>query len=193
MVSENWLHEKLIRLERATYEGATTRVKSVYGEADKSEVKLGYTKDQPLDPCLVIIVIDVLSKEHRKRPLWDDLVIADDLVLTAKIEQELQTQVKVWQKSLERRGLKMNARKTVVMMSEGGEKKKVKITDVNGKSLKQVKYLRYLGSTIQSEGESEKVMRDRIKVGWRKWKEVAIVICDKRLPRALKDKVYMIL
>ncbi|XP_013781527.1 uncharacterized protein LOC106465834 [Limulus polyphemus] len=50
---------------------------------------------------------------------------------------------------------------------------------------------RYLGNTIQSEGGSEKTVRDRMQAGWEgEYNEVAKVTCHKNLPKALKAKVY---
>ena len=59
--------------------------------------------------------MDVISKEIREGLPWE-LLYADDLVL-AESEQELMAKMSSWQAALERKGLKVNARKSKVMVS----------------------------------------------------------------------------
>jgi len=66
----------------------------------------------------------------------------------------------------------------------------LQITDKRGKSLKQVENLRYLGSVIHAQGESEEDIKARIAAAWKKWKELTGVLCDRRMPSAVKGKAY---
>ena len=49
---------------------------------------------------------------------------------------------------------------------------------------------KYLGSLFTSEGGSQADVNNRIRIGWMKWKEVSGVMCDRKMPVALKDKVF---
>ena len=49
---------------------------------------------------------------------------------------------------------------------------------------------KYLGSTLQAEGGCEKDVTIRIQSGWNRWREMSGVICDKKVPEALKNKIY---
>ena len=49
---------------------------------------------------------------------------------------------------------------------------------------------KYLGSTLQAEGGCEKDVTSRIQSGWNRWREMSGVICDKKVPEALKNKIY---
>ena len=49
---------------------------------------------------------------------------------------------------------------------------------------------KYLGSLFTSEGGSQADVNNRIRIGWMKWKEVSGVMCDRKMPVELKDKVF---
>ena len=49
---------------------------------------------------------------------------------------------------------------------------------------------RYLGSMLQRDGDVDEDVSHRIKAGWMKWRQASDVLCDKRVPRKLKDKFY---
>ena len=48
----------------------------------------------------------------------------------------------------------------------------------------------YLASTIQAEGGCEKDVTNVINAGWNRWREMSGVICDKKVPEVLKNKIY---
>ena len=50
---------------------------------------------------------------------------------------------------------------------------------------------KYLGVTISEEGGSEETVRARVSAAWGKWRDLSGVICDKKMPRKLKIKLYM--
>ena len=56
--------------------------------------------------------------------------------------------------------------------------------------IQTVKVFKYLGSMFAAEGGSETDVNNRVKVAWAKWREVSGVMCDKKMPTKLKDKIY---
>ena len=56
--------------------------------------------------------------------------------------------------------------------------------------IQTVKVFKYLVSTFAAEGGSETDVNNRVKAAWAKWREVAGVMCDKKMPIKLKDKIY---
>ena len=56
----------------------------------------------------------------------------------------------------------------------------------------KVAKFKYLGSIIQQNGDLDEDISQRIRVGWQKWKAASGVLCDKRVPLGLKDKVYRV-
>ena len=95
-------------------------------------------------------------------------------------------------RSLERGGggLRVNMDKTEVMVSSKKGRDRLAIQDSRGSIIKEVEKFRYLGSTLNQEGGCEADVESRIKAAWGKWREVAGVVCDKKMPIRLKVKIY---
>ena len=47
-----------------------------------------------------------------------------------------------------------------------------------------------LGSIFDSNGGAERDINNRVKLAWMIWKQLTGVLCDKKVPIKLKDKVY---
>ena len=56
--------------------------------------------------------------------------------------------------------------------------------------LKRVKEFKYLGSTISEDGGLDAEITHRIKAGWKNWKKMSGVLCNKRIGIKLKGKVH---
>ena len=159
----------MINIIRNTYNRTTTKVKTVHGMTESFEVEVSLHQGSALNPLSFVIVLDVISQECRTGLLWE-MLLADDLAITAKTEKDLQNQLQNWQRSLEQKGMKMNVKKTVSMTSgKSKTKRKINIKDTGGATLSQVEDFVYLGSTVDSNGGSEKAVRERVKAGWKKW------------------------
>ena len=61
----------------------------------------------------------------------DELIYADDIAILAAPEEELQEKILSWQDELERKGLKVNSRKTEVMVSAKSGDKIMQVKDWN--------------------------------------------------------------
>ena len=51
---------------------------------------------------------------------------------------------------------------------------------------------KYLGSTVQSNGECGREVKKRVQAGWNGWRRMPGVICDRRVPDRVKEKVYRV-
>ena len=51
---------------------------------------------------------------------------------------------------------------------------------------------KYLGSTVQSNGEFGRQVKKRVQAGWNGWRRMSVVICDRRVPARVKEKVYKV-
>ena len=51
---------------------------------------------------------------------------------------------------------------------------------------------KYLGSTVQRNGECGSEVKKRVQAGWNGWRRMSGVICDRRVPARVKGKVYKV-
>ena len=51
---------------------------------------------------------------------------------------------------------------------------------------------KYLGSTVQSNGECGREVTKRVQAAWNGWRRMSGVICDRRVPARVKGKVYTV-
>ncbi|MCJ8736400.1 hypothetical protein PDJAM_G00257490 [Pangasius djambal] len=61
---------------------------------------------------------------------------------------------------------------------------------LQGEEVKKVQEFKYLGSTVQSNGECGKEVKERVQAGWNGWRKVSGVLCDRRISARIKGKVY---
>ena len=84
----------------------------------------------------------------------------------------------------------MRAETSETMVTERKQEASVKFVDTNGKELKQVDCFKYLGTVMETEGGSNNAVKQRVKSAWMKWREMSGVICDRKMPKKLKSKIY---
>ena len=65
-------------------------------------------------------------------------------------------------------------------------------SDINlqGENLERVNTFKYLGATLEENGDLDAEMTHRIQSGWKSWKRVSGILCDRRISLRIKGKVY---
>ncbi|XP_064098757.1 uncharacterized protein LOC135209961 [Macrobrachium nipponense] len=86
----------LVRLIEMVYQRTSTKVITAVGETENYEVGVGLYQRSALSPPLFVCA----GEEIRNEELWE-LLYANNLVITAKNEKDLQRLVGEWQDSLE--------------------------------------------------------------------------------------------
>ena len=104
-----------MRLMQGMYANARRRVRVGEGYIEKFEVKVGVHQGSVLSPLLFIIVLEALSQEFRSGVPWEDLY-ADDLVIIAELLEECVRRLLTWKEAMEKKGLRVNAGKTKIMI-----------------------------------------------------------------------------
>ncbi|KAK3552749.1 hypothetical protein QTP86_022155 [Hemibagrus guttatus] len=61
---------------------------------------------------------------------------------------------------------------------------------LQGEEVKKVQEFKYLGSTVQSNGECGKEVKKRVQAGWNGWRKVSGVLCERKISARIKGKVY---
>lgn len=81
----------------------------------------------------------------------------------------------------------MSRSKTEYMCLHGTSQGGVRM---EAKQLPEVSEFKYLGSTLQSDGGINVEINKRTQSGWKNWKKMSGILCDKRIPERVKGKVY---
>ena len=113
------LLEVIVQAVMSLCEGVKTKVRVGSAYSEEFEVKVGVHQGSVLSPLLFAIVVDAVTDEARSG--INEILYADDLVLIGETMDDLKEKFWNWKKTLESKGLKINIRKTKMMVcgSEG--------------------------------------------------------------------------
>ena len=98
--------EWLVLAVMSVYTGVKTVVRTVYGNINGFEVKVGMHQGSALSPELFVIVMEGLSREFRVALSWE-LLYADDFVVVAETENDLIKRLKERKDFVENRGMRV--------------------------------------------------------------------------------------
>ena len=121
------LSEVMVRAVMSLCDGAKTRVRVGSACSEEFEVKISIHQGSVLWPLLFAIVVDVIT-ENARRGVVIELLYADDLVIMSEDMEDLKERFWNGKDVLESKGLKVNTKKTKMMVSRSeGELLKSKI------------------------------------------------------------------
>ncbi|KAK3566679.1 hypothetical protein QTP86_003189, partial [Hemibagrus guttatus] len=179
--------EKYVRVVQDMYERSRTVVRCAVGQTEEFKVEVGLHQGSALSPFLFAIVMDQLSEEVRQESPWT-IMFADDIVICSESREQVEENLEKWSFALERRGMKVSRSKTEYMcVNEREGSGTVRLQD---EEVKKVQEFKYLGSTVQSNGECGKEVKKRVQAGWNGWRKVSGVLCDRKISARIKGKVY---
>ncbi|KAK3559218.1 hypothetical protein QTP86_005471 [Hemibagrus guttatus] len=135
----------------------------------------------------VVCLMDQLSEEVRQESPWT-MMFADDIVICSESREQVEENLERWRFALERRGMKVSRSKTEYMCVN--EREGSGTVRLQGEEVKKVQEFKYLGSTVQSNGECGKEVKKRVQAGWNWWRKVSGVLCDRKISARIKGKVY---
>ena len=107
-----------MRLVQGMYADAGSRVRVGEGYSEEFEVKVGVHQGSVLSLLLFIIVLEALSQEFCSGVPW--ILYADDLVIITESLEECVRRLLTWKEAMEKKGLRVNAGKTKIMICGTG-------------------------------------------------------------------------
>ena len=206
---------ELLSAVRAFYVDSNACVRIDGVESESFEIGVGVRQGCVMSPWLFNIFMDGVMKEVKMRirnegaGLMKDgiewkipaCLYADDAVLFAESEEELQRMVSAFDKVCERRKLKVNAKKSKVMVFERreydmvdfGERYRVSVPGelncsivLQGRELEEVREFKYLGSVLSKDGTLEDEIRERTVQGRKAIGELSGVIRGRSMSVGVK-------
>ena len=149
-------------------------------------VRVGLHQGSSLSPYLFDMILDVMGRGIKEQPPWC-MLFADDIVLCSTRRDHVERKLEEWRTAMEERGLKISRRKTEYLGCNEHQDAEIQL---QGEPLKRVKAFTYLGSTLAEDGELDADVTHRVQSGWKNWKRVSGVLCDRRMNMKIKGKVY---
>ncbi|KAK3511407.1 hypothetical protein QTP70_007333 [Hemibagrus guttatus] len=179
--------EKYVRVVQDMYERSRTVGRCAVGQTEEFKVEVGLHQGSALSPFLFAMVMDQLSEKVRQESPWT-MMFADDIVVCSESREQVEENLERWRFALERRGMKVSRSKTEYMCVN--EREGSGTVRLQGEEVKKVQEFKYLGSTVQSNGECGKEVKKRVQAGWNEWRKVSGVLCDQKISARIKGKVY---
>ncbi|KAK3561329.1 hypothetical protein QTP86_030628 [Hemibagrus guttatus] len=148
-----------VRVVQDMYEKSRTVVRCAVGQTEEFKVEVGLHQGSALSSFLFAIVMDQLSEEVRQESPWT-MMFADDIVICSESREQVEENLERWRFALERRGMKVSRSKTEYMCVN--EREGSGTVRLQGEEVKKVQEFKYLGSTVQSNGECGKEVKKRV-------------------------------
>ena len=104
-----------MRLVQGMYANGWSGVRVGERYSEEFEVKVGVLQVSVLSPLLFIIVLERYHESSALGSPWEDLY-GDDLVIIAESLEECVGRLLTWKEAMEKKGLRVNAEKTKIMI-----------------------------------------------------------------------------
>ncbi|XP_026459825.1 uncharacterized protein LOC113360538 [Papaver somniferum] len=182
--------DKYIVLIQDMYEGARSSVRTIGGLSNEFPIKIVLHQGSDLSPYIFALVIDQITKDIQGELPWT-MLFADDVALIGESKSDVESRLETWRKYLEAKGFRLRRYKTEYLKCPFS----TKIADdgdvlLAGQVVPKKESFRYLGSVPQSNGEIDLDVRQRIQIGWARWRQSAGLLYDKKVSLKLKCKFH---
>lgn len=213
MVPRRFIWEALERLDvsvklRRVIKGINTEtiglVRLNGQKSTEFKMERGIKQGDSLSPLLFIIYMDSINElcknETRNTGLGylnlnpvmtQDLLYADDIVVIATSEEQLQRKITVWKNKLKDRGMQVNVDKSKVMKLARGNQGREGQIQIDETQLQNVGELEYLGVILSSDGRVDKEVRNRISKANKVYYQINNTLVGKKeLSKKAKIQLY---
>ena len=174
---------------KSTYKTNISRVSTHIGSGEWFTTESGVRQGSILSPILFVMYIDlVINDVHQNNP-ENDFVVADDISQTATSIEKLQERMTRWNESFNRYNLKLNLKKTEVLVVSRTEKEAV--VSLDEYQFNQVTKFKYLGFIIGSKGHFDEEINGRISKMSQNVGMMYRLLKDRHVPKKAKLLIHM--
>jgi hypothetical protein len=119
----------------------------------------------------------------------NNLRYADNTVLIASTEEDLQRMIDAVSRESIKMGLSLNVKKSECMSISKNKSPSTCSVNINGESIKQVMHFNYLGSTITSDGRCDEEIKKRIALSKQAFQKMSPVLKNRTISINTKARV----
>lgn len=193
---------KLIGGIKSLYDNNKSYVRRNNAQSATFVISDGLRQGGVMSPTLFIIIMDDVIKAAERKSKKVHIgfnkltpvsvtvcAFADDVMICAAKEKELQENLQIWEEELKKRNMKINTNKTKVMVLSK-ENKEINL-EISQSKIEQVDVFKYLGVLIDREGNMENEINERITKATRLYHSLnKAFIGKKEINRKTKMTVY---
>ena len=199
-LQQHGVHKKYINILKEMYKGGTAQIRT---ETLSRKIKItkGVRQGDTLSPVMFTSALEEIFKRVNietgvkiNGERLSNLRFADDIILFAENEKQLQNLLKDLNTEGKKDGLKMNKKKTKIMCNEVAKRQHRRGISIDGEQLEEVNKYKYsyLGRLLTPENEIAKEIDQRITAGWRRFGQYSTFLKDQKIPMCLKRKIMNI-
>jgi hypothetical protein len=159
---------KYITLIKDMYDNIVTSVRTRNGDTNDFPINIGLHQGSTLSPYLFALVMDEVTRDIQGGIPWC-MLIADDVVLVDESKTGIDQKLELWRRTLEAKDFRLNRSKTEYMKCDFSvttqEEGDVRL---DGEVVPKKDVFCYLRLMLQNDGDIDKDVSHRIKVGWLK-------------------------
>ena len=144
------------------------------GTREPFALEVGLHRGSAFSPFMFVIMMGSLTENIRKEAPWQ-MMFADDVALCPREKDVLDMELGQWKEALEKIIMKMSNANTEYICLNGTPLGNVKIQYAQ---LSYVTNFKYLGSTLQSDGDMNTEANERTQCGWNIWRKWSGVQCQ---------------
>ena len=172
--------ETIVKVITDMYSNASTKIVTKKGSTERIMIKSGVKQGCPLSPLLFNLVMDELVERMQESELGERLneehiavmAFADDLVVISNNDYKMRKLLKIVEKFLDEKGLRVNAKKCLSFKqvpTKKGRAKNMKVVTEEHRYWKELgipsltydNFAKYLGMMLKPNGKAE--------IPWDKW------------------------
>jgi len=168
------LEEGLIRKMEMMYENTEVMVKSEKECSESFMPRRGVKQGCVLSPILFNLYMAGMNEELRNRKIggvevgnmriWE-LAYADDIVLLTRNKVALEDMMRTLERFLKKRKLELNVEKSKIMVFNRKRRERKKVWKWKGKEIEEVQSFKYLGFTLNKEGNYREHFKELVRKG----------------------------
>ena len=122
------------------------------------------------------MILDVMGRGTRELPI-SCIMFSNDIVLCSTVREYVERKLDEFRRAMEERVLKISRKKTEKL---GCNEHQDADIHLQGETVQRVNTFTYLGSSLAEDGELDAEVNHTVQSGWKNWKKVYVVLCDRK-------------